>query len=316
MSKALNATGRPILYSLCNWGEDYPFNWGPTIANSWRISGDVYDNWDTYDARCPCEGDQAWDCRLPGFHCSVTNIMNKVSFIVSKAQPGGWNDLDALEVGNGAMSDPEYVAHFSLWAAVKSPLILGNDVRVFPAPDFAIVSNPAVIAINQDPTGQSAARRWLYPTADGPIQLWSGSLNSTTGNEADWVVLLINGGNNATVLNATLADIFVDNGPSGTSLQASQSWEVRDLWANRMSDATAASILNGTYVQGNGTALYNATETSYKEGLLALDERLLGSVTTTVAPQGTITATVDGHGAAMFRLRAVATGLARKRDEL
>ena len=114
MSKALNATGRPILYSLCNWGEDYPWNWASTIANSWRISGDIYDSWDLYDARCPCDGDSAWNCELPGFHCSVTNIMNKASFIPSKAQPGAWNDLDGLEVGNGAMTDAEYVAHFSM----------------------------------------------------------------------------------------------------------------------------------------------------------------------------------------------------------
>ena len=53
MGDALNATGRPILYSLCNWGEDYPWNWGSTVANSWRISGDIFDNWDMYDARCP-----------------------------------------------------------------------------------------------------------------------------------------------------------------------------------------------------------------------------------------------------------------------
>ena len=53
MGNALNATGRPILYSLCNWGEDYPWNWGSTIANSWRISGDVYDSWDQPDSRCP-----------------------------------------------------------------------------------------------------------------------------------------------------------------------------------------------------------------------------------------------------------------------
>ena len=60
------------------------------------------------------DGTDAWNCGLPGFHCSVTNIMNKASFIVSKAQPGGWNDLDMLEVGNGAMTDAEYVAHFSM----------------------------------------------------------------------------------------------------------------------------------------------------------------------------------------------------------
>jgi len=130
MANALNATGRPILYSLCNWGEDYPWNWGSTIANSWRISGDVFDSWDEADARCPwsvvyhlldmdfanicSDGANAWNCELPGFHCSVTNIMNKASFIVSKAQPGAWNDLDMLEVGNGAMTDVEYVAHFSM----------------------------------------------------------------------------------------------------------------------------------------------------------------------------------------------------------
>jgi hypothetical protein len=60
------------------------------------------------------DGANAWNCELPGFHCSVTNIMNKASFIVSKAQPGAWNDLDMLEVGNGAMTDVEYVAHFSM----------------------------------------------------------------------------------------------------------------------------------------------------------------------------------------------------------
>jgi hypothetical protein len=60
------------------------------------------------------DGPDAWNCGIPGFHCSVTNIMNKASFIVSKAQPGAWNDLDMLEVGNGAMIDAEYVAHFSM----------------------------------------------------------------------------------------------------------------------------------------------------------------------------------------------------------
>jgi hypothetical protein len=60
------------------------------------------------------DGPDAWNCGLPGFHCSVTNIINKASFIVSKAQPGAWNDLDMLEVGNGAMTDAEYVAHFSM----------------------------------------------------------------------------------------------------------------------------------------------------------------------------------------------------------
>jgi alpha-galactosidase len=101
MGKALNATGRQILYSLCNWGEDYPWKWGQTLANSWRISGDIYDSFDRPDPRCPCTGDQGYNCALPGFHCSMMNIVNKVSAFVDKGIPGAWNDLDMLEVGNG-----------------------------------------------------------------------------------------------------------------------------------------------------------------------------------------------------------------------
>ena len=97
---------------MCNWGEDYPFNWAQTIANSWRMSGDVYDSFDRPDDRCPCT---TYDCTLPGFHCSVMNIINKVAAFPSKAQPGAWNDMDMLEVGNGGMTDDEYILHFSMW---------------------------------------------------------------------------------------------------------------------------------------------------------------------------------------------------------
>lgn len=257
--------------------------------------------------------------------------MNKVAFIVSKAQPGAWNDLDMLEVGNGAMTDDEYVAHFSMWSIVKSPLIMGNDIRELQPQDLSILSNAAVIAINQDPSGQSAARRWLYETDDvdenghGAIQLWSGNLKSTTGGTwNDYVVLLINGKNSESVLNATLADIFVDSGPRGTAKQANMAWEVRDLWADRMSNETAKAIIdaasgNATTVGYNSTAIdagrFNATKTSYADGLKANSTILLGKVTSTVAPQGTITATIPRHGVAMFRLRAVPTGV-REVDEL
>ena len=112
MSDALNATGRPILYSMCNWGTDYPWNWASTIANSWRITGDIYDSFDRPDTRCPCT---TWDCNLPGFHCSVMNILNKVAAFVDKGRPGGWNDLDALEVGNSGMTDDEYKLHMTMW---------------------------------------------------------------------------------------------------------------------------------------------------------------------------------------------------------
>ncbi|MBW0526685.1 hypothetical protein O181_066400, partial [Austropuccinia psidii MF-1] len=106
MQKALNATGRPILYSLCQWGEDSVWNWGSTVANSWRMSGDIYDNFDRPDDRCPCQ-DSITPCSLAGFHCSVMNILEKAAGLGQKAGSGGWNDLDMLEVGNGGMTYDE-----------------------------------------------------------------------------------------------------------------------------------------------------------------------------------------------------------------
>ena len=133
------------------------------------------------------------------------------------------------------------------------------------------------------------------------------------------VVVLINGGNASTTMNATLADIFVDNGAAGTAPQVSMSWEVRDLWANRMSDEEAGWIIGNSTATGNATTgynattvgmgRYNATKTSYAQGLANNDELLLGQVTTTVQPSGAITATVDPHGARVFRLRAVETSM-------
>jgi alpha-galactosidase len=209
---------------------------------------------------------------------------------------------------------------------------MGNDIRSIAPADLSILSNPAVIAINQDPSGSSASRRWMYATNStdvngrAAIQMWSGSLKSTTGgHQSDVVVILINGNNDTTVMNATLADIFVDNGPAGTAAQVKMSWEVRDLWANRMSNEEAQSIIDASSAVGNattgynattvGAGRYNATKTSYAEGLAMNSSLLLGNVTTTVQPSGTITATVDPHGAAMFRLRAVPTTMVR-RDEL
>jgi alpha-galactosidase len=323
MSTALNATGRPILFSICNWGEDYPWLWASTIANSWRMSGDIWDTFDKYDVRCPCEGPDSYACQNPnGIHCSVTNILNQVSFIARKGRPGAWNDLDMLEVGNGAMSESEYVAHFSMWSAVKSPLIMGNDLRIMTPEALTILNNPAVIAINQDPLGVPAGRRWIYPADDtgsrGEIQLWSGKLTSTSGGTYnDMVVLLVNGGLNTLVMNATLLDIFDDFAFTAKSKLIASSWEVRDLWAGRMSLDNATRIINGTAASNSSdpyAAWYNATETSYAKGLAMNNSLLLGSPVTTVEPTGTVLASVEAHGAAIFRLRYVAPSGAK--DEL
>ncbi|KAL9584914.1 MAG: hypothetical protein Q9203_004468 [Teloschistes exilis] len=325
MSQALNKTERPIFYSMCNWGRDYPWNWAQTMANSWRISGDVYDSFDRPDDRCPCT---TYDCPLPGFHCSIMNIIGKVAPIVDKGQPGGWNDLDALEVGNGGMSDDEYKAHFSMWALVKSPLIMGTNIPKMTAATYSILANPAVIAINQDSAGMPAYRVWnraadLDDFDQGEISLWVGTLAG-----GDYVVGLLNAGSTPLQMNATLEEIFVDKrttagGSTKGPLPSSNGWDLYDLWANRMDDITANSVLmgnatvNGTITDTpNSTTLYNATEMAYADGVKRNNTALLGVKTSSVPPMGTIQAMVPSHGIAMYRLRKQEGASMKKRDEL
>ncbi|KAG4434171.1 hypothetical protein IFR05_010329 [Cadophora sp. M221] len=211
---------------------------------------------------------------------------------------------------------------------------MGNDIRIIAPADLSILSNAAVIAVNQDPLGQSASRRWMRvpgskdPYSGPALQLWSGSLQSTTGGDHnDMLVLMINGLDETTTMNASLADIFADSGPNGKAPQIQMSWEVRDLWANRMTNDTAMGIISASSATGNATTgwnatafggegRYNATATSYAQGLKEKNELLLGNVTMTVQPGGVISASVESHGVAMYRLRYAGGDGKRKRDEL
>ncbi|CAF1411784.1 unnamed protein product [Adineta steineri] len=130
MRDALNASGRPIFYSMCEWGVDSPALWAADVGNSWRTTGDISDNWDSM----------------------IHNIDINNEF-ADKAGPGGWNDPDMLEVGNGGMTVDEYVSHFSLWAISKSPLLIGCDVNKMSNTTLSILTNSEVIAVNQDSLG-------------------------------------------------------------------------------------------------------------------------------------------------------------------
>lgn len=96
MSKALNKTNRPMLYSMCNWGVDGPWLFVPNIANSWRVTGDLVDTFNRDGPQCPCVEKEGLDCKVPGFFCFMMNLVNKVVFYPSKAFPGAWNDMDLL----------------------------------------------------------------------------------------------------------------------------------------------------------------------------------------------------------------------------
>jgi len=221
---------------MCNWGEDGPWNWATTIANSWRISGDIYDTFDRYDDRCPCTS--ALGCLLPGYHCSVTNVIEKMAPLGQKAGPGQWNDADMLEVGNGGMTYDEYVVHFSFWSLFKSPLILGNDVTQMTNETLEIITNSAIIAINQDPLGSPVTRIWKQNVTGGDLQLWSGSLSN-----GSTVIGLLNTSPSNQTLTLLMSDVLIDS--SIATQQAN--YKLYDLWQRSEANASVWGRDLGVY---------------------------------------------------------------------
>lgn len=205
MRAALNASGRPIVFSLCEWGTAKPWLWGKGIGNLWRTTGDIKDQWD---------GKIKW----PGGDCcayGMLAILDQQNGLESYAGPGHWNDPDMLEVGNGGMTNIEYRSHFSLWAILAAPLIAGNDLRDMKHEIHDILTNKEVISIDQDPLGREGRR----VHKDGDLEIWARPLD---------------GGNRAAVL----------LNRSATEQQITLSWEdlgypshlsatVRDLWQHK-----------------------------------------------------------------------------------
>ena len=170
MSDALRATGRPIVFSLCDWGVKKPWLWGAQAGgNLWRTTPDVWDGWSGRH----------------GFALGVLDILDRQVGLAGYAGPGHWNDPDMLEVGNGGMSNAQYRAQFSLWAILAAPLIAGNDLTHMTAGTRAILTNRQVIAVDQDPLGIEGHRA----LKKGDAEIWVKPL--TGGSEA---VVLLNRG--------------------------------------------------------------------------------------------------------------------------
>ena len=189
---ALAQCGRPIVFSICNWGRNQPWTWGPATGNLWRTTGDIQDNW-----------------------ASVLKILDNPSQQHAEAAgPGGWNDPDMLEVGNGKMTDAEYRSHFSLWAMMAAPLIAGNDLRSMSQATKDILMNAEVIAIDQDAAGKQGTRI----RAEGSSEVWAKPLKQ----KGAVAVVLFNRGEAAADINANWGEVGL---PSGKA-------KVRDLWAH------------------------------------------------------------------------------------
>lgn len=205
---------------------------------------------------------------------------------------------------------------------------------------LSIYSNPAIIAISQDPLGSPATRVWLSPAQPqnetystdaytaGECSFWTGQLAN-----GDYVAAFVNGASSPATLSASMSDIFIDLITTGSNApvpQLSQTWDVYDLWANRMSNATAQAIILGNLTlptnatnYSNSTSFipvqtYNATATSYADGLAANETALFGVKVAELAPGGMVQAEVAAHGVVVYRLRSQGggSGMRRKRDEL
>jgi alpha-galactosidase len=192
MGDALEATGRDIVYSVCEWGDDQPWRWaGNAGGHYWRTYGDIADNWGV-----------------------MVDIVEAQAGLARYARPHGWNDPDMLEVGNGGMTTREYQAHMSMWAVLNAPLIAGNDLRSMTATTRDLLTNPEVIAVDQDWGGAQGDK-----VADfGDLEVWAKPMS--TGGAA--VVLLNRGIGGAEI--ATSADEI--------GLRGADEYSVRDLWTH------------------------------------------------------------------------------------
>jgi len=193
MRDALNATSQKIFFSMCEWGQDDPATWAPAVGNSWRTTGDISDSWASMTSRID-QNDKWW----------------------KYAAPGGWNDPDMLEVGNGGMTQTEYISHFSLWCLSKSPLLIGCDVTNLAKNTLDILTNAEVIAINQDPLGAQG-----HKVVAGNLEVWAGPLSGGA-----WAVILFNRSAASSAITAKWSDIGI---PSGKTIIARDLWQHKDI---------------------------------------------------------------------------------------
>lgn len=211
MRDALYKAGRPVVFSICEWGDNKPWEWAADVGHSWRISGDIY----------PC-----WDCEYNWGTWSSWGVLKILDMradlrLRQYSGKGHWNDLDMMEVGAG-MSDAQDRSHFSLWAMLNSPLIAGNDLRNMSEETRKILTNQEILALNQDPLGIEAMR---YIQA-GDLAVFAKPLANQ-----EWAFLFLNRSDRELSYTHDWAYHEVKDDISGHNVNFRQkSFNWRDLW--------------------------------------------------------------------------------------
>ena len=218
MRDALQATGRPIFFSMCEWGDNHPWRWAKGIGDSWRIGPDIWCSFDSTHV-------------FPTYiQCSVIDCINRNDSLRSYAGPGHWNDPDMLEVGNG-LSVNQDRAHFTMWCMMASPLILGNDVRNMSDETKAILTNRDLIAIDQDKLGVQGLR---FLIREG-LEYWFKPLSN-----GDWAMTIFNPTRQSLSCSLNWQDFnLTDEEVSKRSTAFDQNvYKIKNLWTGRMEGKT------------------------------------------------------------------------------
>jgi alpha-galactosidase len=223
MRDALFAAGRPIVFSLCEWGDNQPWTWAKEVGHLWRITGDI--------TNC-------FDCEVNHGTWSSWGVMKIVEMrkdIRKYAGPGRWNDPDMLEVGNG-MSVSEDRSHFTLWCLLAAPLIAGNDLRGMSKETIEILTNREVIAIDQDSLGVQGFR---YNDDEDGLEVWIKPLL-----HGDWAVCFLNRSAKTEKVDFDWSNNVTQDDLSRMALNTNEAvYAIRDLWKKKDLGTTQGKLV-------------------------------------------------------------------------
>jgi alpha-galactosidase len=200
MRDALHAAGRPVVFSICEWGNNKPWEWGADVGHLWRTTGDITDCYD-----CQQVYSMGWKF-----------ILASQIGLEKYAGPDHWNDPDMLEVGNKGLSLAESRAHFSLWCILAAPLMAGNDVRKMSDDVRDILTNKEVIAIDQDPLGKQGYQYMLHVGKE----IWAKELSNGC-----WAICFFNNSAESVKLRINWSNF--------PFLKSNASYQIRDLWQKK-----------------------------------------------------------------------------------
>jgi len=224
MRDAIHAAGRPMVFSLCEWGDTKPWEWGKDVGHLWRITGDITD---------------CFDCEINHGTWSSWGIMKTIDMrkgIRQYSGPDHWNDPDMMEVGRG-MSFSEDRAHFSMWAMLAAPLMAGNDLRTMKKETIDILVNKDVIAVDQDSLGVQGLK---FSDNEGGVEVWAKPLKN-----GDWAICFLNKSEQKQKIDFDWSKKNINDDISKKTLNTNEVvYSLKDLWTKKNLGDTKKKLIS------------------------------------------------------------------------